>query len=303
MSFLKNVIKGRIEKPYLVLIHGAPGVGKSTFASDAPAPIFLGTEDGTSSLDVARFPEIKSFRSAQAAVNELLTENHDYETLIIDSLDWLEPMVFDEVCKEANVTQIEDAFGGWGKGYAAALTKWREFIDQISALRSEKGMNVIVIAHSQVRKFDDLKENKTYDRWTLKLNEKASALWQEFVDTILFATYQVATKKDEASGKVRAYSDGSRVILTSWRPAYVAKTRANLPHELPLSWEAFDEAVKADKPADADALKGQITELLAVVDSKTAQTVKAHLAKVGDDAVALSKTLNRLQTIAVHKNA
>lgn len=301
MNLLSRVIRGKIDKPFLVLIHGAPGVGKSTFAADAPNAIFLGTEDGTSSLDVARLPEITSLKAARTALHALLTESHDFQTLVIDSLDWLEPMVFAEVCEEAGATSIEEAHGGWGKGYVAALAKWREVIELVSRVRNEKGMNVVLIAHSQVKKFDDLKENKTFDRWTLKLNEKASALWQEFVDTVLFATYQVATKKDEQN-KVRAYSDGSRVMFTGWRPGFVAKNRYNLPQELALSWDAFAEAAKAGKPADPATLKTEISALLQLVDDKTKTTVLSHLAKLGNDATGLAKTLNRLQTIANQRN-
>jgi hypothetical protein len=296
MSLLSKVTKGRIEKPFLLLIHGAPGVGKSTFCADAPNPIFLGTEDGTANLDCARFPAISKFADAQQAVRELAESKHDFKTLVIDSLDWLEPMVFAQVCSDSQSESIESALGGYGKGYVAALDKWRGFIAQLGGLR-DRGMNVLVIAHSQVKKIDDAVENKAWDRVTLKLNEKASGLWQEFVDCILYATYQVHTKADQ--NKTRAYSDGSRVLLTEWRPTFVAKNRYGLPFELPLSWDSFADAVKAGKPEDPAVLKRQITEMLSSLpDKKMAETVRAHMEKLGDDSVALAKVVNRLTTLA-----
>jgi hypothetical protein len=235
-----------------------------------------------------------------AALKELATEEHEFKTLCVDSLDHLEPLVFTSVCKEANVDSIEKAHGGYGKGYVAAIEKWRTFLDVLTDLRNRRRMNIIMIAHSQVKKVDDLKEGRQYDRYSLKLNEKASALLQEFCDTVLFATHQVFTKVDEQK-KVRAYGDGSRIVLTEWRPVAVAKNRYGLPPELALSWEAFVDAVKNGQPASPESLLAQIENMLPLLKAKDEtlfKSVKEHVAKVGNDAVALSKTLNRLNTLA-----
>lgn len=298
MSLLSQVTSGKIQKPYLILIHGSPGVGKSTFAADAPNPIFLPAEDGTASLNVNRLPLVTSLEQAMQSVRELTLEAHQFQTLVVDTLDALEPHVIHAVCKEAEVDSIEKAYGGYGKGHVAALEKWRSFIDSILNLRARRSMNVVLIAHSQVRKVDDLREGRQYDRYSLKLNEKASALFQEAVDTILFATYSIHTTTDR-NNKVRAFSDGSRTVLTEWRPYAVAKNRYSLPAELPLSWEAFVDAVKTGAPEDPAIMRRQIDELLRVVkDTSVLSKVDEHLKKVGNDPVGLSKILNRLTTLA-----
>lgn len=298
MKLLSQVTTGKVEKPYLILIHGAPGVGKSTFAGDAPKPIFLCTEDGTSNLDVTRFPIALTFDQVLASVKELLSESHDFQTLVMDSLDHMEPLVFEAVCKEAGVDSIEKAFGGYGKGYVAALEKWRELLSLLTDLRSKRGMNIVAIAHSAVKKVDDLKEGRQYDRYTLKLNEKASALWQEFVDTILFATYEVFTKKDDQN-KVRAFSSGARIALTEWRAYAVAKNRFGLAAEIPLGWESFVSAAKAGSPQSVEVMQRQISEMLAMIkDAALVGTIRDHLVKVGTDPTGLSKILNRLQTLS-----
>lgn len=299
MSLLSKVTKGPIKKPVLALVHGMPGVGKSTFAADFPSPIFLGSEDGTNNLSVTRFPSLESFGQVLEAMKELTTANHDYKTLVIDSLDWLEPLVFKSVCQDARVDSIEEAHGGYGKGYVAALDKWRTLIAAVSGLRAAKGMHVVVIAHSQVKRIDDAVENKAWDRVTLKLNEKASALWQEFCDGVLYATYQIHTKQDDANkAKTRAYSSGQRVLFTEWRPTFVAKQRWGIPFEIPLSAEAFFAALEAGRPEDPEVLLRQIDALLGMQrDAKLVATVRDHLGKIGANPIALSKTLNRLQAV------
>lgn len=295
MSFLSKVTRGPVKKPLLILIHGSPGVGKSTFAADFPSPIFLGSEDGTDHIDVARLPELRSFKDIMSALGELRTQPHDFRTLVIDSIDWLEPVIFSSVCEEAGVDSIEDAFKGYGRGYAAALEKWRELMAQLSALRSERKMNVVAIAHSTVKRLDDVATGKQYDRVTLKLQEKASALWQEFVDAVLFATFDVKTL--EEGSKTRAFNAG-RIIISEFSPHVVAKNRFGIPSRLPLSAEAFFQAVEVGQPESPEILKRQIGELLAVMKDQTlVATVKDHVGKVGSDPIALSKALNRLQTI------
>lgn len=295
MSFLSKVTRGPVKKPLLILIHGSPGVGKSTFAADFPSPIFLGSEDGTDHIDVARLPELGSFKDVMAALGELQTQPHDFRTLVIDSIDWLEPVIFSSVCEEAGVDSIEDAYKGYGRGYAAAIEKWRDLMAQLSALRTDRKMNIVAIAHSTVKRLDDVATGKQYDRVTLKLQEKASALWQEFVDAVLYCTFDVKTLEEGL--KTRAFSAG-RIIISEFSPHVVAKNRFGIPARLPLSAEAFFQAVEVGQPESPEILKRQIGELLAVMKDQTlVATVKDHVGKVGSDPIALSKALNRLQTI------
>lgn len=298
MSLLAKVTRGPIKKPHLVLVHGQPGVGKSTFAADFPSPIFIGSEDGTNALDVTRFPALTTYEEVMQAISELEKTDHPYKTLVIDSLDWLEPMLAKKVCREGKGETVELAYGGFGKGRAVLNDLWRDMIRALVSLREKRAMNLVIIAHSISKKLDDAVENKSWDRMTLKMNEQGSAIWCEFVDHVLFATFEVHTREHESNkNKTRAYSSGERVVYTAWRPTFVAKSRGGLPFVLPLSAQAFMEAVDAGKPEDPAILTANIEELLAVQkDQSFVSKVREHMAKVGPDAVALSKTLNRLQT-------
>ena len=195
-ALLSQIKRGRLKKPVLALIYGPDGVGKSTFGADAPLPIFLGTEKGTANLDVARFPTPQNFQGVLRALDELLHEKHNFQTLIIDSLDWMEPVVWDHVCTETGAPNIESVGGGYGKGYVAANKLWMEMIARLTRLQETKAMNIILVAHSQIRTFQDPQTQAGYDRYQLKLNEKAAAIFREFVDCVLFANFEVFTKKD-----------------------------------------------------------------------------------------------------------
>ena len=153
MSLLASIQRGRAPVPPRILLYGVEGIGKSTFGAQSPKPIFVQTEDGLSQIDCDKFPLATSIDEVRAALTELYVQPHDYETTVIDSLDWLERLIWDAVCKEHNVKSIEKADGGYAKGYVHAVTYWRQIVDLLNALRNEKGMAVILIAHTKVEKF------------------------------------------------------------------------------------------------------------------------------------------------------
>lgn len=298
---LSQVKKGRLKRPEFIVIHGPPGVGKTTFAADAPNPIFLGAEDGSAQHDVARLPTPKSWADVRQAIHELTTEKHDFATLVVDSLDWLEPLVWDEVVAndKKGAENIEEVGGGFFKGYVLAADKvWRPWIRSLEALRAKRGMNLILIAHSKVKPFNDPRLNVTYDRFSMKIDERAAALFYEAAEAVLFATYEVATKGDGNKGKVKAFGDGTRVLFTERRPGFDAKNRTSLPFQLPLSWEDYIRAANAGQPEDPEEVLEQIRGLMKnVTDPEKLKLINSSIEKAGMNAVNLLKVHNRLMTL------
>jgi hypothetical protein len=160
---LTTISKGKLEKPARVLLYGVEKIGKSTFAAGAPDPIFICSEDGTSELDVARFREPRYWEEARYAIDTLCREKHEHRTLVIDTLDWLEPLCWREVCRKGSVQSIEDFGGGYGKGYLAALDEWRQFLADLDDLRAKRGMGVVLLAHSWIKSFKN-PEGDDFDR-------------------------------------------------------------------------------------------------------------------------------------------
>ena len=243
MTMLSRVTTGKIVKPKLILLHSIDGIGKSTFASQATCPIFIGAEEGTNNLDVARTPTPETWDEVVSVLDELATEAHPYKTLVIDTLDWLEPVLYRSICKRYNVKTIELACGGYGKGYLEGLTEWQKLIMQLNKCRN-KGMNIILLAHSEIVKFSDPRLQADYDRYQVKLYKKTTALFKEYVDSILFATLRTETTTENS--KVRVFGDGDRVMYTEARPGFDAKNRFSLPFELTLSWQSYCDAVKTN---------------------------------------------------------
>lgn len=248
-SPLAGIISGKSKLPPRILIYGTEKIGKSSLAACAPKPIFIQTEDGLGQIDCDKFPLSLSFSEVQRNLETLLTQANPYETIVIDSADWLERLIYDRVCEgPPSVATIELAAGGYGKGYTAALAYWREILSMLDAAR-EKGIITILIAHAIVEKFDD-PEQVSYDRYSPKLHKKTSGpLVLEWADAVLFATRKMRVEKHDAGLKKRAVaqpigkSGGDRVLRCVGSPACIAGNRYGMPDEIPLTWDAVIEAI------------------------------------------------------------
>lgn len=239
MSLIEQIMKGLQPGPRRLLLYGTQGIGKSTFVASSESPIFIQTEDGLGEIGCDKFPVAETFEQVMTALTELYTQSHRYRTVAIDSLDWLERLIWNEVCRKRNVTNIEDI--GYAKGYTFALNYWREFLEGLTALRRDKGMTIVLIAHAKIEKFEN-PETESYDRYVPRLHKLVSAMIQEWCDEVLFATYKVHTKQtEEGFGRkgTRGIGTGERILRTSERPAHMAKNRLNLPDEIPLDWNAY----------------------------------------------------------------
>lgn len=243
MAFSLASLQKNSPKAPRVIIHGDPGVGKTTFAVCSPSPVVIQTEDGLGNLDAVAFPLATSFDDVMSALQSLYTEPHEFKTLVVDSLDWLEPLVWQKVCTTHNVPSIESL--GYGKGYVEALSFWRQFFEGVTALRDARNMTVVMIAHSQVVRVED-PSLPAYDSHDLKLHKRAAALAEEFADVILYAAVQTNTITEDAgfnNKRIRATTTGERIMHTTGQPAFLAKNRYSLPSPLPLAWEAFEQAM------------------------------------------------------------
>lgn len=259
MSMLKHLQRGRASKPPRVLCYGPEGVGKSTFGSQTPKPVFIQTEDGLDEIDCDKFPLATSYDDVIAALTDLRREPHDYETVVIDSLDWLERLVFDKLCAEHNTASIEQVAGGFSKGYTLALTNWRETIEHLNALRNQRGMVVLLIAHSKIERFED-PESSPYDRYSPRLHKHAAALVSEWCDAVLFATRKIRTQSEDAGFSRKrtiahavGKAGGERILRCVGGPSCVAKNRYGITEELPLSWAAFIQTLSNNQQQGANS--------------------------------------------------
>ena len=239
---LSSISKSEPKKP-INAFHGAPGIGKTTLAASAPKPIFIRTEDGLGTLSVDAFPVAQTWDDVVAAMSALFQEKHDYQTVVIDSLSALEPLVWKKVASDHNKQGIEDL--GYGKGYIFALDYWQQFMSGITALRDTKGMLPILIAHSDIIRYDS-PEVEPFERYQIKLHKRAFQLLYERCDIIGFANWRTLIVKDEVGfnqKQARGIGTGERLLHLVEKPAYIAKNRYSLPDTIPLSWDSFSESL------------------------------------------------------------
>lgn len=294
---LGAITKGRVRTPQRVVMYGTEGVGKSTWAADAPAPLFLPTEDGSEHLDVSRLPRARSWGDVVDALRVLRDEPHHFKTLVTDTLDSLEPLVWDRVCSVRmtdsgkRVTNIEEY--GFARGYIYALDVWREFLDKLDDLVREREMNVILIAHSALVTIKS-PDTEDFQRFDLKLHHKTSALVREWASHVLFATTETAMRK--VNNRTKIVGLGDRVVHTANAPGWVAKTRSGAPPVLPLSWDAWVDALDG-KSGSADEVLARISEMLVRVPEPKRGVVEQAIASAkasADPLAALQKIENRL---------
>jgi len=238
MSLLNEVTTGIKVPAIKINIAGTDGIGKTTFASKAPKPIFIKTEEGTNFLDVASFPLCKSYDDIVKQIQTLHDEKHDYKTLVFDTTDWGEKLVHEKVCQNHSVKSIEAI--GFGKGYTEAAELFGRLLRLFDALQQKK-MNIILLSHVAIRTFND-PEREPYDRWELNTHKKISALIREWVDFNLFANYEVSTRTSGQGFKeaTRAVSYGKRKLFHKFTAAFDAKSRVDLGNApIDLDWTAF----------------------------------------------------------------
>jgi DNA polymerase III delta prime subunit len=271
MSMLASVTRGKLRLPHLLLLYGPDGVGKSTFGSQAPSPIFLGPEKGTMNLDVARFPTPKSWQDVIQALDELANLSHEYKTLVIDTLDWLEPLCYAAICKKYETNSIEKAAGGYGKGFREAFNEMVDFRHRLSFLRESKRMNIILLAHSKVTTFEDPTTEHGYSRYELKLQEGASvsirAMWREYVDAVLFCNFETFSKGE--GKQARGITTRERKMWTERDAGFDAKNRFGLPFEMNLDYVEYDKHVNSTPEQKSDDVIGRIQELLKQVKDES----------------------------------
>ncbi len=240
MSMLDKVKKGKQPKPRRTVIYGPHGVGKSTFAAQWPDPVFIQTEDGISDIDVASFPLAIELLDAYNAVMELGGGGHEFKTVALDSADWLERLIWKNVCTKEGKKAITDF--PYGTGYGKATSIFSDVLNALNTCR-DKGMNVVVIAHCEIKRFEN-PEGDSYDRYVPKLHRDAASLLQEWADEVLFTNYKVNVRKTDANGFNKdgrgvGIGTGERVIYTTERPSHVAKNRLGLPDELPMNFAEY----------------------------------------------------------------
>ena len=247
MSMLSKVVGGKSIKPRRTMIYGTSGIGKSLWASQAEGALVIDIEDGCGDIDV---PKVRADNLVEvySILQELVMEGHntDYQTVVIDSADWLERLIWDSLCEREGHSDISEF--GYGQGYSKACGVLDDFLKLFEVLRQAE-FGVIVVAHSEIKKFTN-PTGESYDRYVPKMHSSFSSRLIEWADEVLFANYKVFTKeiKEGFNQKRNVGIDGGgRVLHTTEAPGWVAKNRLNLPPEMPLAYSEYQKYLPTKK--------------------------------------------------------
>lgn len=242
-----EIIKGKMQSAVKVVVYGPEGIGKSTFAAQFPEPLFIDTEGSTKHMDVARLQKPSSFSILKEEIQYVKTHPEICKTLIIDTIDWAEQLCTEEICAKHHKIGIEDF--GYGNGYVYVKEEFGRFLNQLEDV-VEVGINLVLTAHAQIRKFEQPDELGSYDRYELKLGKKTasqtSPLVKEWADMVLFANYKTYTVATDDKGKKHKAQGGKRVMYTSHHPCWDAKNRHGLNEELPFEYSEIAHIVQSN---------------------------------------------------------
>lgn len=281
-----NITSGIIPSAQKIVVYGPEGIGKSTFASKFPDPVFSDTEGSTKKLDVKRFDAPSSWEMLLMQA-QYVRDHKPCKTYVIDTADWAERLCIQSVCARANKSGIEDF--GYGKGYVYLRDEFGKLLNLLEEVIAA-GVNVVFTAHSFLRKFEQPDEMGAYDRYEMKLSKFVSPMLKEWADAVFFVNYKTYVI-DDGNGKKKAQG-GQRVMYTTHNPCWDAKNRDNLPEELPFDFEQIRHilpetgAMQATAPQNAkqqamDQLnamedRGDFEEVVESPKEKTAEPQALH---------------------------
>lgn len=252
-----KITRGKIVGAKKTVVYGPEGIGKSTFAARFPDPVFIDTEGSTKEMDVARLPRPTSWMMLLEEIDYIKKNPNECRTLVIDTVDWAEQMCVEHICDKHHKSGIEEF--GYGTGYVYVREEFGRFLNALEDV-VESGVNVVLTAHSQMRKFEQPDEMGAYDRYELKLGKKTSSqtspLVKEWADMLLFANYKTYSVAVDEKGKKHKAQGGRRVMYTQHHPCWDAKNRYGLADEIPFEYmeiaHIFNPAAKTkttERPA------------------------------------------------------
>lgn len=233
MSLLDQLEQPK-DRPSILTITGDAGTGKTTLANTFPNPVFIRVEDGLQAIDEDKrpmaFPKIDSVEQLMDQLKTLVTEEHDFKTVVIDSVSQLEQLFTDYIIANdhKNPKSLNQAMGGYGNG-RQAVANLHGRVRKAAQILNDKGLFVVFIAHSDVSTIE-LPDQDPYSRYELRLMKPCQAHYVDNVDMVAYLKMEAFTKGDGDRKKI--ISTGARVAVCHTDAAQVSKNRYGITSQL-----------------------------------------------------------------------
>ncbi len=231
--------------PIKACIYAGPGVGKTTFAASIRDALLIDTEGGSDHVDGQKI-RVKTKQEFDQLLEELLTQDHAFKTVVIDTIDWLQQLVYDDIAKSAGVKNVQRI--EFGRGLADAQAVIAGYLNKLQRLIDNR-TNVVLLAHSMRARVNDNPDHQEIDRHQLKLqvNDKGvgvGPMVTEWCDYLLYCAYddQFYAEGKGASKKTRAAESQDRVMYSEGHTNWMAKARRAIPSKIEMSWSALAQA-------------------------------------------------------------
>ena len=282
-----EIIKGKIPGAKKVVVYGPEGIGKSTFASMFPDPLFIDTEGSTKDMDVARTPTPSSWMMLMEQVMEVKRTPGLCQTLVIDTADWAEMLCIVQICDKNHKGSIEEF--GYGKGYTYVQEEFGRLLNLLEEV-VKTGVNVVLTAHAKIRKFEQPDELGAYDRWEMKLTKQTAPMVKEWADMVLFCNYKTFAVNVDGQGAQKGKNKaqgGKRVMYTTHHSCWDAKNRYGLADEVPFEYDSIRHIIEQAQTAISSPIEKRETP--ATVTVKNQQSPQEQPVSNGKDIKEPSK--------------
>ena len=204
---------------YTILLYGDPKIGKTTFCSQSSNALFLSTEAGTNALEIFEI-KVKDWSHFKECLNALVEEEHEYEHLIIDTVDILYRMCADYVCEEQGIKH--EAELEFGKGYHLVNLEFQTVITKMCKI----GLGVIFVSHA--KEYEHKTRTGSITKSIPTLPASCMRFLTGLVDIILYAE------------SIKTGDGEERIINTKPSENFMAGDRTGkIPVELPLDYKTF----------------------------------------------------------------
>lgn len=219
MSYLDRITTGPKRGPRRTFLYGTHGIGKTTWAAKWPDPLLIDIEGGSGDIDATRISDFTGVKDI-ASVVHATTDSDRFKTIVVDSIDWFEKMVQDELVAD----DFDDSFGKGTIEVGRVVSRLTGLLDKVI----DSGKHVVILGHSHVKTVTR-PDGSVWSRHEPRLTKYASAAVCEWSDELLFADVAVSVQTKQVGQKKVSVgkSSSTRTLHTVGSATYEAKHRAN----------------------------------------------------------------------------